>query len=249
LPDKINTKRSIAFIGAGRFGRFFGEKIAKFANVVFFDPFIEKNNFPGISFVSLEDALKCEIIFLAIPISVLENFLQNTKNKFRAGCVLIDLCSVKIKPLEWMTENLDPSINFVLSHPLFGPDSAKSGLDSHKIYLRPGRIDAGTYMFLVSFFTDTLKLKILNISPEEHDRLMAYNLCLVHFLGRSFHEIGVYKLPLMMAGMQKLRGISEVVMNDSPQLFRDLCQFNPFFEKTLQDFITSLDTVRKKYLS
>jgi hypothetical protein len=66
---------------------------------------------------------------------------------------------------------------------------------------------------------------------------MAYNLSLVHHLGRALNDLGVSKLPLRMAGLKKLDEISQMVMNDSVELFKDFYRFNPYSAKLRDNFL------------
>jgi prephenate dehydrogenase len=107
----------------------------------------------------------------------------------------------------------------------------------------PGRIPLERYQHLVRLFGNMLSLQVINLSPEEHDRLMAYNLSLIHLLGRTGHKIELERLPLMMDSMKKLNSISKVVMNDSEQLFRDFFRFNPYALEVSGNFLDSYSEI------
>jgi prephenate dehydrogenase len=134
-------------------------------------------------------------------------------------------------------------VHYAASHPLFGPDSAREGIQGHTISLIPGRIPYFKYDALVHIFADLMQLTVLNLSPEEHDRLMAFNLSLVHHIGRTFHDLQIYKLPLMMAGLKNINNISQVVMNDSLELFQDFYRFNPYSQEVRKRFIDNFNNI------
>ena len=74
---------------------------------------------------------------------------------------------------------------------------------------------------MVYLFSNKLGLHVYNMSARQHDELMAYNLNLVHYLGRALNDLGIARLPLLMSGLDKLNEIVSVVMNDSEELFFD----------------------------
>jgi prephenate dehydrogenase len=234
-----------SIIGAGRFGIFWGAHISKFHRVSFFDTIDDKRKDTeqfGI-WESFESCLRKDFIFLTIPIGRLPGFLKNNSSKFQPGTVLVDCASVKLPVIEWFEKYLPQEIYYVASHPLFGPDSAREGLDGHTITLIPGRIPFHKYNTLVHLFSELMHLTVINLSPDEHDRLMAYNLSLVHHLGRTFHDMQIYKLPLMMSGLSNINRISQVVMNDSQELFHDFYRFNPHSEVVRNKFIEIFDKI------
>jgi len=235
-----NKSTEIAIIGLGRFGYFWGKHLSKDYNVYGFDvdDSIKDNLESSIMWCDINECLKKEIIFLTIPIRKIEDFLIKYRENIKANAVVIDCASVKICVVEWLQKYLTPNIFFASYHPLFGPDSAKTGLIGQQISLMPGRIPYVKYQNLVNILKN-LGLNIVNLTADEHDRLMAYNLSFIHHLGRTFFEMNISKVPLMMAGLQTLNSISEVVMNDSDELFKDFYDYNKYANLVKNNFIDS----------
>jgi prephenate dehydrogenase len=228
-----------AVIGAGRFGIFWGNHLAAHYATSFYDSNsgINQGLRPAGCWQTLKQCLCKDYIFLTIPIGQIPVFLKNHARQIKKGSVLIDCASVKLPVLAWFEKYISPDVYYIASHPLFGPDSARLGLQNHLLALMPGHVPLEHYNFLVQLFTRKLHLNVLSMSADEHDRLMAYNLSLVHHLGRTLYELGVAKLPLRMASMKKLSEISQIVMNDSEELFRDFYRFNPYSVKLRDDFL------------
>jgi prephenate dehydrogenase len=234
----------ISIIGAGRFGLFWGTHLNTYHPVYFFDTDERRHeqihDITGnhiASWESLEVCLRKDYIFLTIPIGRMATFLQENAFRIKAGSVLIDCASVKEPVLNWFAKYLPKEIYYAASHPLFGPDSARDGLEGHIITLIPGRIPYTNYQLLVRLFSDRMKLMVLNLTAQEHDKLMAYNLSLVHHLGRTFHKMRIFKLPLMMSGLKNLNHISQIVMNDSQELFEDFYRYNAYSEEVKEKFL------------
>jgi prephenate dehydrogenase len=230
MPDKIK----VSVIGAGRFGSFFGEELSRFFDVVYYDK--KKKDCVNKIYAEIEECLKRDIIFLAVPISEIENFLIERGTMINRKGVLVDLSSVKLKPKEYFEKYLPAENEYFLTHPLFGPDSAKFSFEGHKIALTESRISKENDLFIRGVFEDLLKLSIIDLSADEHDRLMAFNLSLMHHLGRTFNEMGIQELKLKMRSLNDIARIAEFVMNDSGQLFKDFYRFNPYSLRVKENF-------------
>ena len=234
-----------AVIGTGRFGYFWCRHLSKNYPTFAFDinPQCKKKVERCANWVSLEECLTKKYIFLTIPIHNIKNFLIQNNRKITKGNVLIDCASVKVPVLGWFRKHLPENVYYIASHPLFGPDSARNKLRDNIIMLMPGKVPLHDYQFLVKFFEEQLKLQIYNLTAEEHDELMAFNLNLVHFLGRALDDLGITKLPLLMSSLSKLNDIVRVVMNDTTELFLDFYKFNPYATQVKEKWLKSFKKI------
>jgi prephenate dehydrogenase len=228
MTARLKEQIEFSIIGAGRFGSFWGRHLSKFYPTCFYDTDPEKESQVKrfAEWQPLETCLQKKYIFLTIPIGKIEKFLSQHAGSIRPSSVIVDCASVKGPVINWFERYLPGDVYYVASHPLFGPDSARSHLDDHIMVLLPGHIPFNDYRFLVKLLIDKLKLQVYNMTAEEHDEMMAYNLNLVHHLGRALHELGIGRLPLMMSGLKKLNEIVSVVMNDTQELFTDFYKYN-----------------------
>jgi len=232
-------------IGTGRFGHFWCRSLSKFYPTFAYDinPDCRKRVERFAVWDSLENCLTKKFIFLTIPIHSMKDFLKENKDNFQKGSVIIDCASVKVPVMTWFDEHLPQDVHYVASHPLFGPDSAKNKLRDNIIMVMPGKVPLKDYQILIGFFMDKLGLQIYNLTAHEHDELMAYNLNLVHFLGRALDDLGITKLPLMMSSLSKLNDIVKVVMNDTTELFLDFYKFNPYATKVKDQWLKSFEKI------
>ena len=232
-------------IGTGRFGHFWCRHLSKEYPTYAFDvnPDCRKKVERFANWESLETCLTKKYIFLTIPIHSLENFLRENKKRFKKGTVLIDCASVKVPVLGWFEDHIPDDVYYIASHPLFGPDSARNKLRDNVIMIMPGKVPLNDYQTLINFFVENLGLQIYNLSADEHDELMAYNLNLVHFLGRALNDLGITKLPIMMSSLTKLNDIVKVVMNDTTELFLDFYKYNPYSGKVKDQWLKSFKKI------
>lgn len=240
----MKRKIEIAVIGLGRFGAFWANHMSRFYKVYGFDVNLKLGTVSEkIQITDLNYCFSKDLIFLTIPISKIELFLKNNSHLLQKSTVIIDCASVKECVVDWLDKYVPEGVFYASCHPLFGPDSARLGLKDKQITLMPGKIPYNKYKQIVDIFSNDLELNILNISAEKHDELMAYNLSLIHHLGRTFHKMEIFKLPLLMAGLEKLNHISGVVMNDSDQLFHDFYKYNRFAKKIKTAFLESFKNI------
>ncbi len=234
---------SISIIGAGRFGAFWGKELSKFADVIFYD---REGNQGEPRRASLEECFKRKFIFLAIPISEVENFATDNGLKIPQDSILVDLSSVKMHPEKCFKKYLPEGNGFILAHPLFGPDSASGGVKGHRMAVTLFKCPGEAENEFRALLTDCLGVEIVLLSSKEHDRLMALNLTLMHHLGRAFNRMGIEEVPLKMRSLTEIAKITRFVMNDREQMFRDFYKYNPYSEEVKEEFTEAFFSISPK---
>ena len=90
----------VSIIGFGRFGAMLHQLLVKGFEVDVFD--IEPVNQSDINAVSLEEVLKNDTIFVAVPIRDFAGLMEDLSDKIRGKKSIIDVCSVKVHPKQMM---------------------------------------------------------------------------------------------------------------------------------------------------
>lgn len=253
------NKQTIGIIGFGRFGTLISSILNKdFAVKVFHyknnDEIKDRAKKVGIKLCSLEDTLNSDFVILAVPISKTEETIKQITNLIKPGTVVIDTCSVKIYPSEWLHKYLPDNVEILPTHPMFGPTSTKYNfekqtwkLDGLQIVLCPGKIDKNIYEDIKKYLR-SLKLEIIETTPEDHDEQNVKTLAMVHFLGRSLWEAGFREQKIFTPGYERLISIFEHTTNDDWQLFFDMNNYNPNVEKIKNSFFNACDYVEDKII-
>ena len=220
----------VSIIGFGRFGAMLHALLSKGFEVDVFDKNPIDNS--EINEVSLEDALKNETIFIAVPIRDFEELIVNISNKIESGKTLIDVCSVKVFPKKVMIDNLPAQTDIIATHPLFGPDSLK---DSGSVMtMEPVRNNFERYDFWKNYF-ESQNITIEEISAEEHDMMAARSQGLTHFVGRVIDDFGTNQTRIDTEGYKALHKLVSQTCNDTWELFEDIQNFNPYTEKMISE--------------
>ncbi len=237
----------IGIIGFGRFGRLMAGYLARDFKIKVFNRSDKTEAIVGMGAepATLEDVCCQKVVILSVPISTMRETLKRIASLLKPETTVIDVCSVKVYPVEWMKDLLPPSISLLGTHPMFGPDSAAKSLLDRKIVLSKVRIHNEHYQKVKKYLIGK-GLNVIEATPEEHDRQIAVSLALTHFIGRGLDEFGAKELTIDTEGYKRLLHILGVVTHDTWQLFRDMYQYNPYAREERLAFMAGLKRLEEK---
>lgn len=222
----MRKKLNLVIIGYGRFGKVLKDILKDSFNLYFLDP---KNNNQEeyIKKIELKDLKDMDIIIIATPISKFEQIIKEIKNKVKDNTLILDVGSVKVYPRKLMEKHFkNRELELLGIHPMFGPDSVKSGFDNLQIVWCPMK-EKEKSQNLKEVFKNA-NFKIIETTPENHDQQAAKSLALVHYIGRALRKSEIEKQEITSLGFERLLSIDETVNNDSWQLFRDMQRYNKY---------------------
>lgn len=237
---------SVGLIGFGRFGRVLAKILTDDFIVRAFDT-RSQDEFYGVEFVDWSEVVKEETIFIAVPIHFFKAVIHRLSSDLRSPATIIDVCSVKVYPVTVMREHLPEMIDIIATHPLFGPDSINSP-EGLKIMMDSVRDNHGRFRSWREYFA-AKALQVIEMSPEQHDRLAAESQGITHFVGRVLREAGIKSTAIDTLGFHDLVQVIDQTCNDSWELFMDLQNFNPYTLSVIQRLETAIGTVRGKILN
>ena len=237
----------VGVIGFGRLGQLISKYMSQDFDLLIHDKDDKKTAIEeiGAKVSSLEEVCQCDIIIPAVPISAFENIIQLISDKINPLALVADVCSVKEIPANLMKKYLPDTVSILATHPMFGPDSAGKTLFGAKIVLCRVRMEDKIYLDIKDYL-ESHGMKVIEASPETHDKEISHSLLLTHFIGRTLMEVGAKRLNIETKGYRRLMKILETVENDSWQLFQDMNTFNPYACETRQEFIEALSTINDK---
>jgi prephenate dehydrogenase len=172
----------------------------------------------------------------------MEEVLTDMAGKLIPGALVLDTCSVKTYPMDLMKRILPGSVSFLGTHPMFGPDSASSGVKGLPMILCPGRVSEKDMTGWKVFFT-SLGLSVIIREASAHDREAAFTQGVAHYIGRVLKDLGVQESEIATMGFRKLLEIVEQTCNDPWQLFLDLQRYNPYTREMRTRLKKSLDAI------
>ncbi len=223
------SKNSVGFVGFGDFAQLLIKELGGLSEI--YVSTRQSNPDPkGLKITFADDAkvLSCNTIIPCMPVQALEQYFTDNKQLINPKAIVVDVSSVKVRPVEILTRVLPESVQIIATHPLFGPASAKHGLKGQKIMMYPVRISKITYALSKQFVQRKLHLEIIECTPEEHDQMMAYVLGLSHYIGRAMQIMDIPETKLATKAYLDLVDMRNIQANDSWELFQSIMFENQF---------------------
>jgi len=133
----------------------------------------------GVSYTSnnIEAASGADIVILAVPIDVTPKIIKEVAPYLKEGSLLMDVTSVKEEPSRAMEEVIPDGVEFIPTHPMFGP-RIKS-LEGQVVVLTP--LDKGKWYEKVNKFLESENARVIETTPQIHDQMMSVVQGLTHF--------------------------------------------------------------------
>jgi prephenate dehydrogenase len=228
-PWRRSTRSGLGLIGVGAFGAFAVPHLAPFFDLLLYDAHRDVADLArrhGARVAGLAAAAAQDIVVVAVPLAEVAALAEAIAPHVRPGALVVDVCSVKVKPLAVLAERLPAHVEIVGTHPLFGPQSGREGIRGLSITVCPVRGRSGAA--LSRFFRHKLGLHVQQISAEIHDAEMAYVQGLTHLLSRMVLAVKPPEVAHGTPSFGHLMQMVEAVRHDSDELFRTITAENPF---------------------
>lgn len=225
----------IGIVGFGAFGQLMGRHLKDNFRIYAFDP-------ARTDTADVRTIAYCDIVILAPPVDRLSEAIAWVRPHLRKGAIVLDVCSVKIKPTQLMLSALPDHVEIIGSHPLFGPQSAQGGIRGLKIVLCPLR--GGASRKIAAFLRARFGLKVFVTTPEEHDRQMAMIQGLTHLIGKLLVQMGPLPTRMTTRSYEHLMQSVEMVRHDNPALFRAIEHDNPFAKDVRNRFLSLAERLK-----
>ncbi len=225
--------QTITIIGGnGGMGRFFQQRFKDRGDRIFAcDHPLEEN-------LLSEAITESGIILLTIPLEAYEEVLKRISPYIKDDSTLMDICSVKIKPLEMMLRHHKGPV--IGTHPLFGPEPDNQ--TPLRIALIPGR-DHGSINF-VHQLLESIYLRPFQTTAQKHDRALAFiqglnYVTTLSYLAAFSHEPEMEKF-LTPSFHRRLQAAQKMLTQDA-QMFQTLFEANPYSQEAIRKFRSFLN--------
>jgi prephenate dehydrogenase len=238
---------SLGLIGVGSFGSFAAEHLAPHFDLILHDLFADVSALAKklkARTGDLKATAACDVVLLAVPVQKMKKVLAEIAPHLKKNALVIDVASVKIKPVAAMLELLPKSISIVGTHPLFGPQSGKAGIKGLNIAVCEVRGGQGSCV--ARFCIAKLGLRVTEVTPEEHDREAAYVQGLTHLLAKIVLSLNLPKMRFPTYTYELMQQMVEMVRHDSEELFRAIERENPFSKEAKKAFFAAAKKLEDK---
>ena len=244
-----DINNTVGIIGFGRFGPVLTRLLTPKYEVLACDitDITERAGAVGARPAEWEAVAAAPTIFLAVPIRSFKEVAARLAPEVKPGTTVFDVCSVKVYPTTVMKEHFPPEITTIASHPLFGPDSSQHGFKDLPMMIHPVSRRTEVFDDWIRYF-EKQGLRVLEMTPEEHDRLAARSQGITHFIGRALTEFGIAATPIDTEGFRDLQLVVEQTCHDSFELFHDLENFNPYTTEMMDGIVRAVEQVKQSIL-
>jgi len=183
------------------------------------------------------------VVVLATPVAQIRSALTDLKPLLSIDQLVVDVGSVKVGPIEAMTETLGTDIEWVGTHPLFGPTNIARGERPLRAVLCPNQLHPQEANRARDLY-ERIGCQVFEQTEEEHDRLMARTHAMAFFVAKGLIDIGASEdLAFSPPSFQALEQTIDSVRSDAGHLFLAIERENPFAAEARQSLLDALSRV------
>jgi prephenate dehydrogenase len=226
----MNQSQKLGIIGNLNFTKFIVPHLEKYFQVQVF----------GREEKGESDLLALDYLIFSVPLASLEEVCKEVQNKLSSKTVLIDVTNVKEIPLQ-ILQKYFPEFQILGTHPIFGPQSGKNGIENLPIVLCNVNLQESIYAKIKNFLSQELKLKVIEKTATEHDEEMAYVYGLSHFIGRALFNMGIQEYEAATKGYNNMIQLKETVGYDTWELYKTIQKGNNRTEEIRKKFLEQLE--------
>lgn len=225
--------QTVTIIGCnGGMGSFLEQRFKSYRHRIFpCDQPLEKN-------LLSEAMTESGTILLAIPLEAYEEVLGRIGPYINDDSILMDICSVKIKPLEMMLRHHKGPV--IGTHPLFGPEPDNQ--TPLRVALTPGR--GNDSLQFVHQLLESIELRPFQTTAQKHDRSLAFiqglnYVTTLSYLASSSHDPEIEQF-LTPSFYRRLQAAQKMLTQDT-QMFQTLFEANPYSQEAIRKFRSFLN--------
>ena len=236
--------KSVGIIGYGSFGQLLADELLGQIDEILVADSSQLEALPsGIKQASIEQIAKLDLVILAVPISALKSVLEDLSDKLGSGSTVIDVCSVKLRPIHLMTQLLPEKVNIIATHPLFGPQSINNRDNLNVVVIEV----RGATQPLETLFTN-IGWKIKKVDAEEHDKQMAVVQGLTFSISQALIDMNIEEPDLPTGSYNLLKQLNMIQAAHTRDLTNTIEGYNPYANAIRRQFIDKAVEVDQAFL-
>ncbi len=235
----------VGIIGLGNFGRFVAGVLTNLKNLEVLAYDTSHAAAPkGVKKVTLSEVATADAIVLCVPLSSYDRVLPKLWPHLWAESLVVDICSVKVEAEKRLRQHLPGHENILITHPMFGPQSAANGLEGHTLVVTGA--EGRRAKRAVSYCQNKLGLKIARMTSEEHDKAMADVHALTFFVARGLARTKLAASPFQAPSFQMLLDLVAFDKAHTDDLFRTIELGNPYAKQSRNRLMKALEELNDK---
>jgi prephenate dehydrogenase len=218
----------IAMLGYGRFGRALADLMVDAGlEVKALDPHGGVPDSRAATSIP-ELVTGADAVIVAVPVGAMPAALRDLRPHLRPEQLVIDVGSVKVRPIAAMREVMGSEIPWIGTHPLFGPASLAHAERPLRVVICPTPLHPGATARARALY-ERIGCWILEQDAEAHDKAMAETHALAFFVAKGMLDAGVDpRVPNAPPSFQAMARTIEAVRSDAGHLFAAIQSENPY---------------------
>nr|WP_305556086.1 prephenate dehydrogenase [Methanobrevibacter sp. V74] len=126
---------------------------------------------------NIEIADISDILVISVPIQYTSDVIREVAPFMKSGSLMVDVTSVKEEPLKTMQEVLPDTVEYLPTHPIFGPRTTR--LDNQVIVLTADK--KGEWYRKAYNYLSNKNMRVIETTAKKHDFMMSIVQVLTHF--------------------------------------------------------------------
>lgn len=129
---------------------------------------------------NISAVVDADVVIVSVPINITEKIIRSIWKFLKKWAIFIDVTSVKLIPSVAMQESVMPWVIVIPMHPMFGP--YVTNIVWQVVVLTPSHDVKQSHEYAqIKIFLKECWAKLIESSPEEHDKFMSVVQWLTHF--------------------------------------------------------------------
>ena len=193
--------------------------------------------------------INADLVVLATPVSVVPAMLSAIAPNLKKSCIITDVGSTKVSIVAAAHQALQNPSMFVGSHPLAGSEKKGVEFSTETLFqdstciMTPLDETNRSAVDRVKKMWTAVGSQVKILTPEEHDKALAYVSHLPHVL--AYALMGVINPEILQYGAGGLRDTARIA-SSTPQVWADICSANAKnIIGAIDDLAGVLSTIRK----
>ncbi len=180
-----------------------------------------------------------DILVISVPIHLTSEVIREVAPFMKAGSLMVDVTSIKEEPSRTMAEVLPETIEYIPTHPIFGPRTTT--LDNQVIVLTADK--KGKWYDKVYNYLDSKNMRIIETTAEHHDFMMSIVQVLTHF---SFISTA-YAIEKLSVDISQTEDYESPIYNLMIDMIARIVSQNPYLTYNIQSMNENGDKIRNTF--
>lgn len=260
VPEENQFKLTIAIVGFGNFGKFIAKRLVDKGHHVLISErpaYIDMKKIDEIGITDfyhspeqmlIERSKEIDILLIATSIISFESVVESLPVSLLENKLVVDVLSVKAHPKKVLERVLPKNVDFICSHPMFGPESGKDSWQGLNFMFEKNRVSEQNEIIFKVFidFFESQGCNIVQMSSEDHDFATANSQFIVHLNNRVLSKLDLKDTMINTKSYELLLQAVLNTANDTDDLFKGLYLYNPFTKVVMDNYVKAVNDINQE---